>query len=106
MIMQRQGDILIEKVDAIPEGEFVKKDSGIVALGEFSGHHHELEGAELLVPTKNNGLVQESLLGYTTVKENAVLVHQEHNKIDLEQGMYKFSKQREFDGQQTRAVHD
>lgn len=103
--MKRQGDILIEKISTIPEGKFIAKESGIVALGEFSGHHHELDGAVLLVPDEKN-TAQNSLLGYTTVEKGAELVHQEHSKIDLEPGMYKFTKQREFDGTQTRAVHD
>jgi len=104
--MKRQGDILIEKISTMPEGNFVKVNSGIVALGEFSGHHHKLQNAILVKPEERNNNEQDSVLGYSIVEKDAMLVHQEHNKIDLEPGVYKFSKQREFDGRASRAVHD
>ena len=42
MKLYRQGDVLFKKIDALPEGERKKRENGIVAYGEVTGHHHSL----------------------------------------------------------------
>lgn len=95
--MQRQGDLLIVKVNGIPE-DAVKKDSRILAEGEATGHMHELTGGE--VYEKGNTL-------YFRVDEKQItLKHQEHGALTFEPGIYKVIRQREYEPEGWRYVAD
>lgn len=102
-MIYRHGDVLIVKVDSIPEG-LQKKDNLVLLEGEASGHFHTLSKGEVwtTIPTKDNNY----LLGYFKTEEGALLTHQEHQAIEIPAGIYKFYSQREYDEQEERRVID
>ena len=97
----RQGDVLLVKVDALPDGAVAQEVDGriVLAYGEVTGHAHAvgLEGAMLY---KSNG---EDLL---KVHKATALVHEEHSPIALDPGVYKVVRQREYTPQEIRRVSD
>ena len=86
--MYRQGDLLIVKDPQIPALRW-RVDSGIVELGEATGHAHRLVGGEVW----NGGTV---LIVPDTPAE---LTHDEHDTIILPEGHYRVLRQREHLGQ-------
>ena len=95
----RQGDVLLVKVDALPDGAVPQKidDRIVLAYGEVTGHAHAvpIDGAVLY---KSNG---EDLLKVHTA---TALVHEEHSPIALDPGVYKVVRQREYTPQEIRRV--
>lgn len=98
-MMFRHGDILIRKVDSIPEdAELVKNNQRILAEGEATGHAHSLEMPVNILQKGND-------LFFNLEKPNAV-VHQEHNRIALPEGTYQVIRQREYQPEAPRFVAD
>lgn len=95
----RQGDILIQTCDKLPEKEHLKRKKGTVLVhGEASGHTHSLAN-------RRTGRIFESLierekaLGTLYLEifvEKADIVHPEHGTISLNQGVYRVWRQREY----------
>lgn len=92
----RQGDVLVEEIQDIPEDCERRKDNLIVA-GEVSDHGHFIINAELLE-------MGEEL--FIDVAEQAELKHltistkdttNEHHTIQIPKGKYKVINQREYD---------
>ena len=99
--MIRQGDVLLKRVDALPEGT-KKLATMTVAYGEVTGHAHKVEvdaGDAMLVEDGQGGM-------FVCVKGNATLKHDEHAPIKLESGNYKVVIQREYDPVKERKVQD
>jgi len=88
MEMHRQGDILFTKVEKLPEEGLTPRQSKVIAEGEVTGHSHRLL----------QGRVFETAMGilYLEVLVATQVVHQEHGAIDLEPGLYKVTRQREY----------
>lgn len=107
--MGAQGDLLLRKVEALPEGlEPVPAEGGrlIVAHSE-TGHHHWLAapGCELW---RSPG---DPLIAYLRVSsEGADLVHARpwdtHETIRLPGGVYELRRQREYTPEGWRRVED
>jgi hypothetical protein len=101
----RQGDVLFTKVNSIPKGG-KKRDNGIVAYGEATGHAHRLsilESAEVL--ECGDGLyVHVSASGISL--EGATFVHQEHGPAVLPPGKYRVDIQKEYAPSAIRNVID
>jgi len=97
-MMKRQGDLLIVKVEKIPEGT-VKQASRILAEGEATGHMHELDSGEVY---------EKSGVLYFKVTEGGVstLNHPEHKSVTFEPGEYKVIRQREYEPRGWRYVRD
>lgn len=91
--MYRQGDVLLVRMDRPPQGKRmeVERENGrvILAHGEATGHAHAIghPGAMLF----NTG--GDTLL---SLKEDAVLSHEEHFPIELPAGLYQVVRQREY----------
>lgn len=97
-MMKRQGDLLIVKVEKIPEGT-VKQKSRILAEGEATGHMHELDSGEVYE--------KEGILYFKVVQgELSILNHPEHKAITFEPGEYKVIRQREYEPNGWRRVAD
>ena len=95
--MYRQGDILIIKVDTLPKGLKLKKDL-IILYGEATGHAHRLEKGKIYFKGEEIYLVLGS---------NSRIVHDEHNPIELEKGIYAIRRQKEYvSSDMTRIVVD
>ncbi len=85
----RHGDLIIVKCDSIPKE--AKKQKGTVLLdGEVTGHAHRLE-------TKTVDVFEQDGVKFFALKEMTALVHEEHKTIELQPGIYKTSRMREFD---------
>jgi hypothetical protein len=96
--MKRQGDLLIVKVDKIPEGT-VRQKSRVLAEGEVTGHLHELDSGEVYEK-------EETL--YFKVAQGGIstLNHPEHKAVKFDSGEYKVIKQREYEPRGWRYVRD
>jgi hypothetical protein len=103
----RQGDILIKKIDAVPdnceeiyaiEGES-KKGCLVLALGEATGHRHVIKSINALLMKKDNAF-------FLTILMPVKLTHEEHSAIELPIGNYQVIRQREYSPTQIRWVAD
>jgi hypothetical protein len=106
-VMYRQGDVLLRKVDSKPVSvKKVENDKGrvILAYGEVTGHAHAIspKEAELYVSEDQRRFL-EVCFGM-----EAVLTHEEHDKVTLPVGTYEVIMPREFSvlSQMSRQVQD
>ncbi len=89
----QQGDVLLRKVDAIPEGaKPVVREGGrlILARGEATGHHHA-------IASKDASLFELDGVLYLDVRDPVVIEHEEHGPQTLPPGTYRVDKVREHD---------
>ena len=98
--MFRQGDVMIQKVQFIPKTA-VKQDTCVLALGEATGHAHQIKrGAYLLIDT--DGAKYIDVIG-----RSAMVVHEEHGPITLKgPAVYRVVQQREYTPTEIRNVMD
>lgn len=101
----RQGDVFLERVSALPANLTPRaRDKGrvILAYGEVTGHAHAI--AEPDVAAIFDGTEGDF---YLRVESDTGLVHEEHARIDLPEGLYRGRIQREWtDEDEPRAVAD
>lgn len=101
MKLYRQGDVLIRQIKSLPAQKATKRESGILAFGEVTGHAHKVETltqAEVL--EIGNDL-------YLRVSEEGVrIVHDEHAPIELPAGNYEVTIQKEYSPAEIRNVAD
>ena len=96
----RQGDILFIPVDKIPEGSKPKGD-GVIALGEATGHKHQLsQGSKAALEMVAQVMYINALL------EGAEVVHNEHPPISLPPGNFQVEQQEEYHPESWRQVQD
>jgi hypothetical protein len=87
----RQGDIYIEAVRCVPAGAIKKRDA-VLAEGEATGHQHRVRDFRTaMVFEFGNELFVD------VVAERAEIVHDEHGPIELNRGVYRVWRQREYD---------
>jgi len=101
--MYIQGDVIIKKIDSIPEGVGLvdKTERGyVMAIGEATGHAHVIE-SDLECYEKDNIL-------YFKNDKPVALKHEEHGTITIEPGIWKRGIVREFDAfqEESRNVQD
>jgi len=101
--MIRQGDVLLVKVDEVPEeATAVKRDRQgrlVVAGGEATGHAHAIHA-------KSADLYAMGAFMYLEAPKKVVLRHEEHDNIELDPGTYKITRQREYTPERIRQVAD
>lgn len=101
--MFRQGDVLIQRSETLPEGasKVAPDEMGrlILAEGEVTGHAHAVLVAAATM------YMYEAML-YLDVHRKTELLHEEHSKIDLDPGLYKITRQREYFPEAIRNVAD
>lgn len=98
-MLLRQGDVLIETVDAIPEGA-ERRESPILVYGEATGHAHRLETLARAEVWEVNGQL------YLKVTDPTRLLHDEHLPIELQPGLYRVWQQREYAPGEIRTIRD
>jgi len=97
-MMVRQGDLLIVKVDELPEG-CVKPGHRVLAEGEATGHKHELDSGDVYE--------KEGTLFFRVLDDqHTTLKHEEHGPITFAPGVYKVIRQREYEPRGWRRVAD
>jgi hypothetical protein len=97
-MMVRQGDLLIVKVDELPENS-VLQNHRVLAEGEATGHKHELDSGELYEK-------EGTLFFRVPEDQKTTLTHQEHGPITFISGIYKVIRQREYEPRGWRRVAD
>ena len=100
-MFKRQGDILLEKIDAIPDRatDRMRRDvveTGIIAEGEVTGHAHVLKGGTLYSQAGKLYAVAEASGG--------TVVHDEHDTLELEEGVWLVHNQTEYVSETERAA--
>jgi len=100
----RQGDVLLVKVDpaGVEKTRLVPREGGriILAYGEVTGHAHAIDAALAeLFEAGDRGL-------YLKIDAACRLTHEEHAAIDLDKGLYRVVRQREYTGVDWRPVRD
>jgi hypothetical protein len=113
---QRQalhGDVIIEKIDDLPEGfeSLPKSEDGCLAYGEVTGHSHKLfRMTDPDLPTSVGFDLRHGPDGikFLVVKEPVEVRHQEHDPRIIPPGIYRTGIQREYDPftKRARAVAD
>ena len=99
MDQYRQGDVLIERVDAIPAEAVRVAGEIILAHGEATGHAHRVTG-------RTAKLFEKHGERFLKLDYKARVVHQEHAAIALDPGVYRVSRQREYFPEAVRNVAD
>lgn len=99
----RQGDVLLESVDRIPEEAIaVDREHGLVILahGEVTGHHHSFSSSSVALLEAPSGD------RFLSVKRQSILRHQEHGAIPVAKGNYRVLRQLEYTPAEIRRVAD
>ena len=103
MLIQ-QGDILIESVCNMPEGNDVLPKNGryILAEGEVTGHAHAISDIAGIKFIEKDGMF------YLQNKNSVKVKHEEHKHVTIPPGIWKVRKVREYDhfAEEARAVAD
>lgn len=107
--MFRQGDVLIERVSALPSGakDVTPDDRIVLAYGEVTGHAHAIYEPQTM--TKPEGKARMWSAGaerFIQVMEATSLKHEEHAAIPLQPGIYRVHQQREYSPEAIRNVQD
>ena len=110
--MAAQGDLLLIRVDALPDGlQRVDPERDVIVVGHSeTGHHHVIDAgaAELY---EHTGPLPDSILEcFVVVGREAELRHlrefDTHEPIRLEPGIYKVRRQREHTPEGWRRAQD
>jgi hypothetical protein len=99
--LYRQGDVLIRQIDSLPKQKASKRENGILAYGEVTGHAHKVEDLE-----KAEVLEIENGTFLRVGNEGVRIVHDEHAPITLDPGNYEVTIQREYTPAEIRNVAD
>jgi len=99
--LRRQGDLLIEKANAIPP-DFEPVRGRVIVRGEVTGHAHRVStsrGARLFTPAIGSRRSPErpGLVFLEVTADSCAILHEEHAPIPLTRGIYAIWRQREFD---------
>src|SRR5262245_28856985 len=100
--MFRQGDVLLELVeDEGQKGTPIARENGrlILAHGEVTGHAHA-------VTTEEAELFSADDQTFLRMIERGELAHEEHGTIQLDRGLYRVTRQREYSPEEIRNVAD
>jgi len=88
----RQGDVLFKKIESLPKKKR-KLDTDIIVKGEATGHAHRIVNGDIFVAF----IETIGPVNFLKVKKDAKIVHEEHETIELEPGIYEVTRQREYD---------
>ena len=89
----RQGDVLITRVNTIPDGAKALKREGdvILAHGEVTGHAHRIKERRAEMFDGGGGGM------FLNLPVTSDLTHEEHSTITIPAGGYRITRQREYD---------
>jgi hypothetical protein len=102
----RQGDILIERLERLPErlsdepGDAAEARVVMLAAGEATGHAHRLEtpaGSRFRQASEAERAADPLLIGVAVLPAPAVVTHKEHAPLTLPPGTWRVSRQRRYD---------
>jgi len=99
----RQGDVLLEKIEEIPEHGDPSSDR-LLVRGEGRYHGHFMEGEVEILKNQNFG-PGDTTSHFLTVKKDSELVHRhteskaktgDHETLKIPPGRYRVIRQREY----------
>jgi len=91
----RHGDLLLRKLEGGVPKSATALNTLTLAEGEATGHHHTITSGQAVIYAPAS--VTESVQKYIEVKsKKAELTHQEHKPVNLSQGVYGLSIEREY----------
>ena len=99
MKQYRQGDVLLQSIDAVNEASDERVDKVVLAVGTSTGHSHRLISDAC-------DLIESKVSGTVFVGSVARLVHDEHATVELPTGSYRVVRQSEFADEDIRRVED
>jgi len=104
--LYRQGDVLFRRLRELPRGKMIRRESGIVALGEVTGHSHALAAEDRdIAAVLEMGSRLFVHVGHTD-RGGVTVVHEEHAPVTLPKGDFEVIIQREYTPQKIRPVAD
>jgi len=86
----RQGDVLLKEIREV-KGTKLISNQKVLAEGEVTNHFHVMKG-DCTFYEESTGLVNVEV-----GSEGGVVVHQEHDLLNVPEGLYAVIIQREFD---------
>lgn len=97
----QQGDVLLKRIDRLPEG-LIKLKGAILQEGETTGHKHQfiaINEVQLYTTgrTTNERTITTNEQKYLIVNNVVELLHEEHKPIIVEPGIYEIDIVREYD---------
>lgn len=105
--MYRQGDVYFIKVQRRPEGcQVAPEERRVVALGEATGHRHEVFGGEVWIDCQGSLYVEADAgtsLQHLTDTDTPT---EDHEAINLAPGTYHVRLQRQYEPDGWRYVTD
>jgi hypothetical protein len=101
-VIGQQGEVLIVKIDALPEGMTTKAvnkiSKGYVISHSESGHHHVLTGGNVMERIDNVPAGMQVFYAILTEPQSFIQdAANPHGGYDLDPGFYSFRVSREFD---------
>jgi hypothetical protein len=100
----RQGDILIERLERLPDGlgigDAAEARVVVLAAGEATGHAHRLEvpaGCRFRPASEAERAADPLLVGVAMLPAPATVTHEEHAPLTLPPGTWRISRQRRYD---------
>lgn len=89
------GDVVVQRIEKLPDGfdSYKRQEDNTVAWGEMTGHVHQLSGEDIEVRVDPGNFANR----FIKIAKEALLEHQEHEKITLPPGVYKSFLQQEYD---------
>ena len=107
-MMIRQGDILIKKIDKMPEGlPEIPREGGklILAYGEVTGHCHYIDDPlARMYGTNGSDLTGPKYIHIE--RPSSPLIHDEHYQYGLAAGDHVVTRQREYAPDEIKPVRD
>jgi len=105
-VQVRQGDLFFERIKELPKG-LKKREDRILAHGEVTGHCHQINEIDFknvdIFVDENGDLFLQTKKG-----KSFTVDHDEHDAITFDEGIFKMSRQREYDpiaeGRERRVV--
>jgi len=91
----RQGDLLLVPIGGLPEGvRPVRSGRIVLARGEATGHAHVVDDERASL----HSLEWPATRFLSVVGEEPVfLVHEEHDRLEVQPGVYEVRRQREYE---------
>lgn len=100
----RQGDVWLERVARIPQSA-KPQPRCVLALGELSGHAHEIDDREAVLFLDGDDRYIEVIAEFAVVKHTGAPVG-DHGPHAIPRGFYRQTVQREYWGEEERDVFD
>ena len=91
---KQQGDVLFKRIASIPSDAKPTR-SPILASGEHTGHHHEVDVLD--IAGGDVEVFEKEGVKFLKTTKNVTIRHPEHKEITVEPGIWQIGIVREYD---------